>query len=66
MHNLTTLPNVALLVVLARLVAACTLRVLASLLALADVVTYCLLLCHLSGLLGIVEQRLPSETQRPP
>jgi hypothetical protein len=38
-----TLTNVALLVVLAPLVAACTLGMLASLLALADVVTYYLL-----------------------
>ena len=45
-----TLTNVALLVVLARLVAACTLEMLASLLALADVTTCRLLLCHLLGL----------------
>jgi hypothetical protein len=66
MHILATLTNVALLVVLACLVAACTLGMLASLLALADVATCRLLLCHLSGLLGIVEQRLPSGTQKPP
>jgi hypothetical protein len=42
MHILATLTNVALLVVLACLVAACTLGMLASLLALADVAT-CLL-----------------------
>ena len=44
---LATLTNVALLVVLARLVAACTLGMLASLLALADVLTYRLLFFHL-------------------
>ena len=57
---------VGFLVVLARLVAACTLGMLASLLALADVATYRLILCHLSGLLGIVERRHPLETQIPP
>ena len=44
--NSPTLTNVSLLVVLARFVAACTLGMLASLLALADVATYRLLLCH--------------------
>ena len=47
MHILTTLRLVGLGVVLTRLVAACTLGMLASLLALTDVLTYCLSLCHL-------------------
>jgi hypothetical protein len=38
---------------------------LASLLALADVVTYRLLLCHLSGLLEITGRTLPSGTHLP-
>jgi hypothetical protein len=46
-----TLRLVGLGVVLTRLVAACTLGMLASLLALADAVTYRLLLRHLWGLL---------------
>jgi len=58
-----TLTNVALLVVLARLVAACTLGMLASLLALGYVTTCRLLLCHLSGLLGITGRTPPSGTQ---
>jgi hypothetical protein len=52
----TTLTCVWLLVVLACLVAACTLGMLASLLALADVVTYRLLLFHLLGLLEITKR----------
>ena len=47
MHILTPLRLVGLGVVLARLIAACTLGVLASLLAFANVLTYCLSLCHL-------------------
>ena len=50
MHILTTLTFVRLGVVLTRLIAACTLGMLASLLAFADVPTYRLLLCHLEGL----------------
>jgi hypothetical protein len=47
MHNLTPLTLVGLGVVLTRLVAACTLGVLASLFALTDPLAYRLLLCHL-------------------
>lgn len=47
MHILTPLRLVGLGVVLTRLVGACTLGVLASLLAFADVLTYRLCLCHL-------------------
>ena len=47
MHILTPLTLVGLGVVLTRLVAACTLGVLASLLALTDPLAYRLLLCHL-------------------
>jgi hypothetical protein len=50
MHILTTLTFVRLGVVLTRLVAACTLGMLASLLALTDPLAYRLLLRHLSGL----------------
>jgi hypothetical protein len=46
MHILPTLTFVRLGVVLTRLIAACTLGMLASLLALADELTYRLLLCH--------------------
>ena len=53
-----TLTCVGLLVVLARLVAACTLGMLASLLALADVITCRLLLFHLWGLLEITKRML--------
>ena len=51
MHNLTTLTFVRLGVVLTRFVGRCTLGVLASLLAFADMPIYRLLLCHL--LLGL-------------
>jgi hypothetical protein len=47
MHNLTTLTLVRLGVVLTRLIAACTLGMLAALLALTDPLAYRLLLCHL-------------------
>jgi len=51
MHILTPLTLVGLGVVLTRFVAACTLGMLASLLALTDPLAYRLLLCHL--LLGL-------------
>jgi hypothetical protein len=47
MHILTPLTLVGLGVVLTRLIAACTLGVLASLLALTDPLAYRLCLCHL-------------------
>jgi hypothetical protein len=50
MHILPTLTFVRLGVVLTRLIAACTLGMLASLLALTDPLAYRLLLCHLEGL----------------
>jgi predicted anti-sigma-YlaC factor YlaD len=61
MHILTPLTLVGLGVVLTRFVAACTLGVLASLLAFADMPTYRLLLCHLLlGLLGTsMQMHLP-------
>ena len=48
--------DIGLFVVLASLVAACTLGMLASCLALADVAIYRLLLFHLSGLLEITKR----------
>ena len=50
MHILTTLTFVRLLVVFTCLISRCTLGMLASLLAFADVPTYRLLLRHLLGL----------------
>jgi predicted anti-sigma-YlaC factor YlaD len=46
MYILSPLRLVGLGVVLTRLIAACTLGMLASLLAFANVLTYCLSLCH--------------------
>ena len=60
MHILTPLRLVGLGVVLTRLITACTLGMLASLLALTYPLAYRLLLRHLSGLLEIVMRTHPS------